>query len=396
VDERFDLPKSLADLYTTALDLTLQRIWGANQKLLEHNADHVFPQGAGSQELLHTNERAAFPRLMREDANKVWVAAAPQHQTVQLDHNGFVELNTGLIRLRAPDDVSLATLYGDDRVYMDMLLKAYPLRRTVGSDTVRVTSLGKPKSSSQFTDRWGRTWQVRDFAIPYDDQILTIASLPTPEGYVAEMTRITSGFVDLAHRTHQLFSDYLMLTMQGTLTQWQDYLAQKAVQPKAFEALRIEIDPQRQVAFHSDRYELTVKPELVKLSKDSMLFLDFGFSGEGKAATWSVNRVVVSESLQTHNWVHAARRTEPPSSLPEGFQSTWTKLKTGSFPFNGMIQSENGQTSVSAAALGSHPDDTVRYGLEVSEEGVQSQESLSHKLELLQHSFKMLEPGTDK
>jgi serine protease Do len=396
IDERFDLPKSLADLYTTVFDRTLHLIWGADQKLLEHNADHLFPHGAGSQQLLHTNERAAFPLLMHEDPNKIWVAGAGQRQTVQLDHNGFVQLTNGFIRLRAPDDVSLATLYGDDRLYMDMLLKAYTLRRTLGSDSVRVTSLGKPKSSSQFTDRWGRTWQVRDFAAPYDDQILTIASLATPEGYVAVFTQISSGFVEVIHKTHQLLCDYVMVTMLGTLAQWQDYLAQKSVQPKAFEALRIDIDPQHEVAFRSDRYELTVKPELVKLSKDSMLFLDFGFSGDGNAATWSVNRVVVSESQQTHNWVHAARRTEPPASLPEGFQSNWTKLKSGSFPFNGMIASQNGETQVSAAAQGARPDATVRYGLEVSEEGVQTQQAMSHKLELLQHSFTMLEQGTGK
>jgi hypothetical protein len=59
-----------------------------------------------------------------------------------------------------------------------------------------------------------------------------------------------------------------------------------------------------------------------------------------------------------------------------------------------MIQSEDGQTSVTAAAQGSRPGDTVRYALEVPEEGVQSQESLSGKLKVLQHSFKMLEPGT--
>lgn len=333
---------------------------------------------------------------MHEDANKVWVAGAGQRQTVQLDHNGFVELSGAFVRLRAPDDVSLGTLYGDDKLYLDLLLKAYTLKRTVGSEAVRVTSLGKPKSSSEFTDRWGRTWRVRDWAIPYDDQILTVVSLPTPEGYVAILGQINSGFVGLLRITHQLICDYLYVTMAGTLTQWQDYLAQKDVQPKAFEALKIEIDPQREVAFRSDRYELEVKPELVKLSKDSMLFLDFGFSREGDSASWRVNRVVVAESLHTHNWVHAARRTEPPSSLPEGFQDSWAKLKNGSFPYNGKVDSEEGQTRVSIAAQGSRPDATIRYGLEVSMEGVQPQEAMTRKLELLQHSFKMLEVGGGK
>jgi hypothetical protein len=315
--------------------------------------------------------------------------SAPQRQTVQLDNNGFVEVSGTLVRLRAPDNVSVGALYGDDKLYLDLLLKAYTLRRTVGTDSVRVTSLGKPRSASHFTDRWGRTWQVRDWAIPYDDHILTTVSLPTPDGSVAVLTRINSGGVEVLHRTVQLMSDYIYVTMQGNLAQWQDYLTQSGVQPKTFETLKIRIDPEREVAFHSDRYEVTVKPELVKLSKDSMLFLDFGFSGEGDAPRWDVNRVVVVEGPHTNNWIHVVRRTEPPGSLPDGFQSSWTKLKTQSFPYNGRIESENGETRISAAVQPPGPgaDVRVRYGLEVTREGVQTQEAMSRRLELLQHSF---------
>jgi serine protease Do len=388
-NDRFDLPKSLAQLYETDWSLSLQQMWGATIKLLEQNKDHLFPHGAGSERLLHTIERAGFLQPMREDPNKIWVTGPPHLETVQLDNNGFVEQSAGLVRLRAPDGVGLATLYGDDKFYLDLLLKAYMLRRVVGSDSVRVTSLGKPRSSSHFTDRWGRTWQVRDWAIPYDDQILSLVSLPTPDGYVATLSRIGSGYVEVAHRTTQLLCDYFYLTMQGNLGQWQDYLAQKGVQPKAFDSLKIDIDPEREVAFHSDHYDLKVKPELVKLSKESLLFLDFGYTGNGDAATWDVKRVVVTEGPHTNNWIHAARRLEPPASLPDAFQSNWTKLKTRSFPFNGQIESQSGQTRITAAVpppgAGSEPH--VLYSLEVTREGVQTQQSMAHRLELLEHAF---------
>ena len=388
-DERFDLPKPLADFSSTLRDLSVKLITGAEQKLLEHNAAHLFPRGPGSDRLLYTVDRMAFPRLMHEDANKSWVANAPQMQTVQLDANGFVEQSAGFVRLRVPDGMSLATLYGDDKLYLDMLLKAHVLRRTVGSDSVRVTSLGKPQHSAHFTDRWGRTWQVRDWAIPYDDQILTAVSLPTPEGYVAALTTVGSGYNELVHRSQQIICDYLALTLSGSLAQWQDYLAQPGMQPKAFETLKIEIDPTQEVGFHSGYFDLTVKPELVSLSKDSMLFLDFGFTGTADAASWSVQRVVVSERLHTENWVHAIRRTEPPASLPDSFQSNWTKHKTHSFPFDGQIESQNGQTRISAAVPppGAGPNPRVLFGLEVTREGVQTQASMARRLELLEHAF---------
>jgi hypothetical protein len=146
------------------------------------------------------------------------------------------------------------------------------------------------------------------------------------------------------------------------------------------------------VQFHAARYELTVKPELIKLSKDSMLFLDFGFSGSADAARWDVERVMVSERLHTNNWIDVARRTEPPASLPDSFQTNWNKLKTQGFPFNGRIESENGQTRIKAAVQppGSAEGARVRYSLEVTMEGVQSQAAMSRKLELLKHSFTAL------
>ena len=390
-DEHFDLPKPLAQYFTSMTQLTTGLVTGAQTKLLEHNAEHLFPRGAGSEQMLHSIYRAPFPRTLHEDPNKVWVAVAPQVQTVQLDRNGFVEQSAGLLRLRIPDGMSLATLYGDDKLYMDMLLKAHMERRTVGSDSVRVTSLGKPMSSSHFTDRWGRTWQVRDWAVPFDDQIVTVASLPTPEGYVGFLTTIGSGFTAVAHKTQQLMCDFIDLTLMGTVAQWQDYLAQPGVQPKAFESIRIKIDPDSQVQFHASRYELTVKPELVKLSKDSMLFLDFGFSGTADNASWSVQRVVVTERLHTSNWVQVSRRTEPPASLPDSFQSNWTKLKARSFPYNGLIESQNGETQISAAVEPPGPGAAgVRYALEATMEGVQTQATMSGKLEMLKRSFTAL------
>ena len=259
------------------------------------------------------------------------------------------------------------------------------LTRGAGSECVVPSNLKFEKDESltpaQLADRAALTGQVLSSSVP------GVTSLP-PFKPTVKIVFVQAPDTELA--------EYLRADRAQSIAQWQDYLAQKGEQPKVFEALKIEIDPQHEVSFRSDRYELEVKPELVKLSKDSMLFLDFGFSREGDGASWRVNRVVVSENLHTNNWVHAARRSEPPGSLPQGFQDSWTKLKTGSFPYNGMIESENGQTRVSAAAQGSGPDARVRYGLEVSMEGVQPQAAMTRKLDLLQRSFKMLEPGTGK
>jgi hypothetical protein len=101
--------------------------------------------------------------------------------------------------------------------------------------------------------------------------------------------------------------------------------------------------------------------------------------------------MVVSEGAHTSNWISVFRRTEPPASLPEGFQSNWNKLKTRSFPYNGLIESQNGETRITTVV---QPPGSagarVRYGLGVTREGTQTQRDMARKLELLQHSFTAL------
>ena len=106
---------------------------------------------------------------------------------------------------------------------------------------------------------------------------------------------------------------------------------------------------------------------------------------------------MVSERIHTNNWVTAFRETEPPASLPDSFQSNWKKLTTRSFPFNGLIESKDGETRISTSVEppGLGPEARVRYGLVVVREGVQKQDAMGRALELLKHSFKALREGAN-
>src|SRR6185437_10622880 len=98
-------------------------------QLLAHNAAHVFPHGTGSERLLHTIERSAFPQRIHEGQNGTWLSNGARPHLVQLEHNGFVELTADMIRMHAPDDVDLGTLYGDSKLQMDLILKGYSVHR---------------------------------------------------------------------------------------------------------------------------------------------------------------------------------------------------------------------------------------------------------------------------
>lgn len=393
VDERFPLPKTLPDFYATVARISQDAIEQGMARLMEHNAARLFPHGAGSQQLLHAVLRSPFPKVVHESQDGNWIASSAAIQTYQLEHNGFVTLNGGALLLRTPDDVSLSALYGDSKLFMDMVLKGLSLRRAVGSESVKVTSLGKARDQGSYTDGYGRLWRTFVWPIPYDDAMLTLLCLPTPQGYVAIYARTPSGYVDLIRKQQQRMADYILVTMEGTLPQWRDYLRQKGMQPQIFGTLKLDVDSDRRLLLESPRFKFEVTPELVRLGKESVLSLDFAFFASGGAVVWDIGSVAVSESANKDNSVAATRMSAPPSSLPDQFQSEWNKLEAHEFPYNATVFSAYRETRIETGvqAAGSGAEAAVRYVLSVTGEGEQPQDVMDRKLDLLQRSFEVLE-----
>jgi serine protease Do len=389
--EQFALPLSPADFYQTALGISQKNVEAAQARLIEHNHDKIFPNGSGSYEALHGIIDSPLPRFLHENQDGIWqVVDQGRVQELQLDQNGFVRMDGGMIRLRAPDDVPLAKLYGDSKLLMDLFLKVSPLRRQVGSESVKVVSLGAARDLGNFTDHYGRVWQVRSWPVPYADLLLVALCLPTPEGYDLLLVPIQTGFQSLAVDQQELMTNYLYVSLTGSLQRWREYLEQKSVQPHLFDSLKIDIDAETHVRFDSRRCELEVTPELIKLSKDSVLTLRTSYFRDKDAVVWDVAGVQVYQDLHRANRVEFSRLSTPEPSLPENFQSTWKKLQTRDYPFNSMLINENGETRIRTAAA-SAADANVRYALTVVDEGAQPLDAMTHKLDSLQHSFKALE-----
>ena len=390
-DEHFALPQELPDFYKAwmnVLDTLTQR---GSAQLLAHNASHMFPHGAGSERLLHTIERSPFPQRIHEMQNGNWVINGAKPQSVQLEHNGFVEFTSDMVRVHAPDNVDLGALYTDSKLEMDLILKAYALHRAIGTDSVRVTSLGKAKTDNTYTDAYGRVWQTRAWAIPYEDSLLTVICLPTPEGFAGAFFRMPTGFWDLAMQQQRVLLDYVFLTMEGSLTRWQTYLAQKGVHPKVFDSLKLEIDGDRRAHFRSQRFEFELTPQILKMSNSTVVRLNFAFFHDRDAVVWDVAGLYAAEAPGSQNWISLWRRTAPPADLPEGFQRDWQKLKSHEFPYNATISNQNGETRISTTAPVAAAGGAILYGLTAVAEGAQAQEPMKKKLDLLQHSFKQLE-----
>ena len=395
------LPKPLGDLYAAVQSIRQSFIESGDTAVLSHHQDRLFPNGATSDELLTRVYRSPFPRHIAERQDRLWGAALPNTHRAELEHNGFVQYGDGMFRLRAPDDLALSALYGDSKQFMDLMLRSgYSLYRSVGTDSVKVVSLGRAQEESSYRDKFGRLWQVKVWPIAFDDASLITFNLPTPEGYVSLFLRGPTAVKGLIMRQEQLLADFIWVTYEGTLPRWREYLALRSVQPSAFGNFSLDIDPEfSRVRFDSKRCSLTIGPDEEPLTRDSVLSLNFSFFRDGARVVWEPGGIALGEHTQKNNWLIVQRTSRPAASLPEEIQSAWAKEAAGEFPYNGVAADDNGGMRISMAAdlprangqVPAADQVKVRYVLRVIAEGAPGQPVMHAKLERLHKAFKALE-----
>jgi hypothetical protein len=347
LEERFPLPKSIADFDAAALAATTAGLEKIQAAYLDNHAANRFPRGDGSLPLLNAIYVAAFPREIEERADDTWSVTDPKPQRFQVDRSGYVEtasLNAfTFVRLRPPDDVAPSSIYGDSKAFMDLVLKGMNVSRPVGTDAVRVTSLGAAHDETTYADVYGRPWQVRLWRLPFNDTLMVALALPTPQGYIAMLRQCPTALGTVVVDELKSLTPFVYVSLEGTLKQWQAYLAQKSV-----------------------------LPEVVR--------------GAG---------LYLADTPQRGNWVDILRRPRPPASLPEEFINRWHTLESGGHPFTASAFSINGGTRIEVVvnakqvAAGASP---IAYTLTLVNEGTQDARAMRAKLDALRAGMTISEP----
>jgi serine protease Do len=262
-------------------------------------------------------------------------------------------------------------------------------------------------------------WQFKVWAIPFDDSYVIVDSLPTPEGSISHLAAGPSGLKDNLIRGQEFLTNFTLVTFEGSLSRWREYIALKGVQPQVFSKFSLTIDPDyKRVAFHSKRYDLTLGSDVISLTPDAILSMNFSFFNEGPAVVWDVGGMAIGEGTGRPNFFDIRRFIRPDASLPEGFQNSWSKITAGEFPFNAKATDVNGgmritmvagspavaaksaapsgATGVVKVGVGNGASEPaaggdVRYVLSVGNEGQPGQDAMQAKLDTLNKAFKPLE-----
>ena len=393
---QFALPLGVGEFFKRYESVFNGYVDGQLKEILAKDPDKLFPRGDGSNQLLYgASWMNTVPGLIVRNSAGEWGLVEKEGNRMSLAANGYVQAGVSghnfLMHLRRPDNLPAAKLYGDPVALAEQLCKMGIFTRPVGSEQVRITSLGKPATDTVYVDHSQRRWQLRVWALPFANTRVITYALPVPDGY-AMLMRFASAddsYDNIADMRALL--DYMSVGYSGSLAQWKEYLKNTALLPDALKSVRIEADYQQRFSYSSNRLAFSITPQLQKIEPESALTLGMGFVPDHGKVVWDVNAISLRANPQEADRLHIERNVTPPASLDDDARSYWDKLTKRRHPYEGTAYSANGETRIGVPVSGTGASPTVMYSVFYAMAGSQGQDSMKPKLDLLLKELKVSE-----
>ena len=338
--DEFKLPLTWNE-FVKAYNSVIQRHFTeARTQLLSEYAAKSFSAGVAVDEVIYSNQPDSYQlRLIHQEADDSWTSTAPAAKRTDLPGDGFVSIGfenpVALLRVHRSNNASDDAFYGDSKAFMDVAAKALNISRAVGSDNIRVISLGQALTNTVYTDRYGRKWQERKWALPYLDAYVVGILLPTPDGYSALMQIVPSSFTGIAEDLLHLLADQVDISYIGTLPQWQSYLRRKALLAEPLKSLSVE--KQNNWIVRSAKFDFQMPDVLFSLDERSTLGISLQYVLESSKLQWGVVGARWYRDEQEKSYIGLRRRQRPPATAKSEFRNSFTDMWERRAPFDGQV-----------------------------------------------------------
>jgi hypothetical protein len=344
----FPLPQAFPDFARTLRAILLKFYKEQQAKLLAAEADTIFPRGQ-SAKLLATLYASFDPALIAQEDDKSWdVQGCSGGSETRLAGDGRVWTCPGtaagvLFRLQYPGTAFDERRYHDSKEFMDLILKGLVLPREVGTQPVRITSMGPATEEAVIHDRYGRTWQLRAYPLAYADMYLLALALPTPDGYVGMLSLTPSGLKEIQVEGARFLADYFYLSYTGSLAQWQGFLQARGLRPALFERTHLQSENGKGLHFDSPRLRFD-STSIAAVEPQSSLDLRMTYMMDRGQLVWDIGGIEFRPDRDKKNFVTARRQPRPGEDAGKDLRDRWDHMSRQDGEFAGKLQHDNDLT----------------------------------------------------
>ena len=393
------LPLSYDDFNTSYTKWSNACIDSQHAALLNQNASNIFPKGAGSDLFLNTGVPIrTFPGVMALTSSDQWRSLPMRGGTKKtpLPNNSFIENgfanNTIFEHIGRPDNVSASQYYGRPTVLINTLAGQGYLTRQIGNDKIKVTAFGEPSQSVEYTDTWGRHWRAYAYAVSFTNAYVIVAALPVPDGYAALVQLIPAQAKYQQMLELREMSNYVLVSYDGSLAQWKDFLQQTQLLPDALKNIHVAFDYDKDFSYTSNRIHFSFTPQLQKIAPDSTMTLTFGYLKSGDKVVWDVSDVRVKPDAHTKSRINIRRNIPPSDDLDDKYKQEWARYALSQHPYDSVSSMRDDVAEIATVIkLNSNPQPKVLYSAFYGVEGNQPQDQMKSKLDMLVNGLKVNE-----
>jgi len=315
-----------------------------------------------------------------------------------LGKNGFIQYGWineyFLMRIQKPDDMKLRDLYSDSKMFFDLILEGVPISRNVGSDKVRITSMGKADEEYVHVDKYSRKWIVRSWNLEYSDQKIMTFSMPTPAGMVVILRFGSTGAIDFSFIVDtKILVDFLYLSYYGTFQEWKEFLEYKDYLPDVLRKVDFSYKNKKWAKFKSKRLSISYENDMHDIDDKSYLKLVLSYHQDKTDVVWNISGIVIGEHENKGGVFYLYRYISPDKDLSDSYKDEWKKITNEKHPYNKVAFFNEGYTIIQSLhpKYSKNKSPEFAYTVSYGSEGNLDKDLLSKKILKYAASVKIFE-----
>jgi len=335
------LPKPIGELRDELVRIRRETTLNSVEELLGENKDEWFPfDPEGQKELLQKTYTGLFPVVVTEKEDSTWNLIQPK----EIENAGLAErgeIKYGKIwgdtffELKDLKTETVADLIHNPKRMMDKILSGYLLTRKIGSESIRITSLGDASESSTKKDNWGRKWMTASYPIPFADMEILLYAVPTPNGIVGLFALIPTSATFPYRLDFNEMINNITFSYEASLEEWESFLSTEEILPDFLISSTFQFEPGKDFRWINDRISLQFDSSLLGITPQSRLHINPYFIQSKEEIIWNVNNIYFYENESKRSYISLERVFPPLSPMDTKVHEKWDSLHSAKYPYTG-------------------------------------------------------------
>lgn len=365
--------------------------------LMKKEGGPMFPDGEASLLPLFDFTDSYQPQVhYLNKANGKWTISGMEYQQTKIRENGVIRLAVPFdkmifIDITRPDSIRMKDMLDSPRLSMKLLFEGMSITRDFGNMKIRILSMGDPLSVETHTDKYNRKWRISSWLMEYSDEAFITCETPTPEGMAILGFTCQSSDIELWKFDALNIIDHVHLSYYGSAKKWSEFLQGNPLLPKALENVKLRYSKNDRLEFKSGSFDLVLKNDVLPITDDLRLGINFGFTKEGNEVRWNIRRLLLSE-YQKDNYFALVNWNSPDRRLPNDALAFWDGMASKAHPYTEKPFQSNNITKIATVLKTFYaPSDRNKiekmYALFMGKEGKEDDQSIISRFQQLKNSI---------